>query len=134
MFRCDAIGLGRSNGRKESFSDHTFRPAFIRAKRSSLLLDRISVQKQTRLHNTELQRKWPKMAGSLAAGLLRARRPRKRFEIHRIDRFPNRHQLAIRLLHLEERGFRCKRVHSEATSLHMRLSCITKHAADCDVQ
>ena len=134
MFRCDAIGVGRPDGWNESFSDHSFDPAFFRAKRASLLLDRISVQKQTRVYDTQLQTKRPKVARPLAAGLLRTRRSRKRFEIHRTDCFPNRHQLAIRLLPLEKRGFRRKRVHSKASSLHMRFPCITEHAADRDVQ
>ena len=72
MLRCDAIGVDRPDRQKEPLSDHAVDSSFLRTERTSLFLDRFSVQKQTRIHDTQLQRKWPKMARSLAAGLLRA--------------------------------------------------------------
>ena len=81
------------------------------------------------------RRKEPLSDHAVDSSFLRTeRRSRKRFEIHRIGCFPNGHQLAIRLLCLEERGFLDKRVHSEAAPLYVRLSRFTKHAIDRDVQ
>lgn len=44
MLRCDAIGVDRPDRRKEPLSDHAVDSSFLRTERTSLFLDRFSVQ------------------------------------------------------------------------------------------